>query len=94
MKFGYVMHNQGSRFNGIRITGQMLQLQFIDLNGLKPSVAKASLILRLSALNSGCLQSKSFQTGESAGCLNNPSFVRPSTCHHASLAAFGDMYNF
>ena len=46
----------------------------MDLNGLKPSVANARRILRLSAANSGCLLSKFFHRGESAGCLSKPSF--------------------
>jgi hypothetical protein len=46
----------------------------MDLNGLKPSVANARQILRLSAANSGCLLSKFFHRGESAGCLSNHLF--------------------
>src|SRR6266508_2882948 len=48
-------------------------------------------MLRVSAANFGCLESKCFKAGESAGCLRNPSRVRPSSCHLQSVALFDDM---
>jgi hypothetical protein len=72
------MHIHGGGLYGINKIGQMLYLRFMLLNGLNPSVAKPNLIFLGSLAKFLCNKSKFFQAGESAGCLNMPSFVLPS----------------
>ncbi|KAJ0600329.1 hypothetical protein HanIR_Chr03g0115351 [Helianthus annuus] len=76
IKFGCFITNHGGKLYGIRKTGQILFTEFIVLNGLKPSVARARRTLRGSVANSGNFSSKSFQANASAGCRNFPSFTR------------------
>jgi hypothetical protein len=75
------MHIQGGKLYGTSITGQVLCEMLMFPNGLNPSEVRPSLTFLLSAENSGCKRSNDFHASPSAGCLNTPSLVRPSTCH-------------
>ena len=85
------MHIHGGRLYGIKMTSHVLWVVLIFPYGLNPSAANPSLILWSSDENSMYLESKDFQTSESAGCLINPSFTRPLACHFIWLAVSGDM---
>ena len=61
MKNCCFMHNHGGKLYRIRTTGHMLWVIDILLNGLKPSLANPSLMLRCSGANVGCKESNFFQ---------------------------------
>jgi hypothetical protein len=61
--------------------------------GLNPSAVKPSRTFLLSAIKSECKMSNNFHASPSAGCLNTPSLVWPSTCHLIWGAVCSDMNN-
>jgi hypothetical protein len=62
--------------------------RLVALNGLNPSLANLSLMLRVSRAKFECFASKSFHTWASTECLNFPSLERFSAQHLNVLAVF------
>jgi hypothetical protein len=87
------MHIQGGKLYGTSITGQVLWNVLILPNGLNQSKVWPSLTFLLSDEKSRCKLSNDFHAWSSAGCLNTPSFVRPSACHLILCAVCCDMNN-
>jgi hypothetical protein len=93
MNDGCFMHIQGGKLYGISMTGQVLCDVLILPNGLNPSDNRPSLTFLLSDAKSGCKLSNDLHASPSAGCLNTPSFVRPSACHLIFCAVRCDINN-
>jgi hypothetical protein len=74
------IHIQEGKLYSMSITGQVLCDVFILLKGLNPFEVRPSLTLLLSDEKSKYKLSNDFHASLSAGCLNVPSFVRPSAC--------------
>jgi hypothetical protein len=87
------MHIQGDKLYGTNMTGQVLWLVLMFPKGLKPFDARPSLTFCGSDAKSECSVSNALQASPFAGCLNTPSFVRPSACHLMWEAVCCDMYN-
>jgi hypothetical protein len=94
IKFGAFIHLHGGILYSANTTGHILYDILVLLNGLKPSLAKPSRMLRESRANQSCFLSNSFHTIESAGCLRvlSPS-SHPSLCHLICLAISFDVNN-
>jgi len=64
-------HSHGGKLYGIRNTSHMLYEELILPNGLKPSVARPSLMFLASSTNHPYFLSKSFHASPSAGWLSS-----------------------
>ena len=86
-QFNGFTHSHGGRFKGVTRTGHILYVKLKLPNGLKPSVATASLKFLGSSAKVGCFLSKSYHASSSARWLISLVFFsRLVSCHSASAA--------
>ena len=80
-------HSHGGRFRGVIRIGHILYVELKLPNGLKPSMATASLKFLGSSAKALCFLSKSYHDSPSAGWLiSSVFFSRLVSCHSASAA--------
>ena len=86
-------HIQGVKLYGTSITGRLLWNVLILPKELNPSEVRPSLMFLMSDEKFGYKLSNDFHASPLAGCLNTPSFVRPSACHLILCLVRYDMNN-